>query len=107
MDAQLEKKILREMIGLYCRKNHKTKTLCPDCARLEAYALERIEKCPFRQTKTFCSSCKVHCYRKEMRQEIRKVMAFSGPRLLLSHPVLVVRHGLETLKDKKRKDKNP
>jgi hypothetical protein len=34
-------------------------------------------------------------------------MAFSGPRLLLSHPVLVVRHGLETLKDKKRKDKNP
>lgn len=101
MDVNLEKKILREMIGLYCRKNHKTKTLCPDCARLEAYALERIEKCPFRKTKTFCSSCKVHCYRKEMRQEIRKVMAFSGPRLLLSHPVLVVRHGLETLKAKK------
>ena len=53
MDVNLEKKILREMIGLYCRKNHKTKTLCPDCARLEAYALERIEKCPFRKTNPF------------------------------------------------------
>ena len=28
------------------------------------------------ETKTFCSNCRVHCYRSEMREEIRKVMRF-------------------------------
>ena len=34
------------------------------------------------ETKTFCSNCRAHCYRLEMREEIRKVMRFSGPRMI-------------------------
>ena len=34
------------------------------------------------ETKTFCSNCKVHCYKPEMRKKIRAVMRFSGPRMI-------------------------
>ena len=71
-----EKLLVSEMIALYCRKQHDTPkdTLCPECRQLHDYALARIEKCPFMETKTFCSACKVHCYKPEMREKIRAVM---------------------------------
>ena len=57
-----EKQIVSEMIRLYCRKRHGTRTgLCPECAELDAYARTRSDRCPFMETKTFCSNCKVHC----------------------------------------------
>ena len=58
-----EKLLVSEMITLYCRKQHKTPKgqLCPACQELQDYALARIDKCPFMETKTFCSACKVHC----------------------------------------------
>lgn len=65
-----------EMIHLYCRKNHKDKELCSECLALYEYAKMRIEKCPFMETKTFCSQCKVHCYKLDKREKIRKVMRF-------------------------------
>ena len=84
------------MIALYCRKKHHTKTgLCPECAELEAYARMRSDKCPFMETKTFCSNCKVHCYKPVMREKIREVMRFSGPRMLFSHPVMAISHVIE------------
>ena len=80
-----EKLLVSEMIALYCRKQHDTPkgTLCPECRQLYDYALARIEKCPFMETKTFCSACKVHCYKPEMREKIRAVMRWAGPRMLL------------------------
>ena len=92
-----------EMIHLYCRKNHKEKELCPECLNLYEYARMRIEKCPFMETKTFCSNCKVHCYKPEMREKIRVVMRFSGPRMLFYHPVLAVWHLVCSLKEKQCK----
>lgn len=75
--CEREKRIVSEMIGLYCRKNYKAgHGLCAECAELEAYARMRSDKCPFMETKTFCSNCKVHCYKPEMREKIRKVMRF-------------------------------
>ena len=87
---------------------HGTKgSLCADCAALNAYARERSDKCPFMETKTFCSNCKVHCYKNanpeigmEMWEKIRKVMRFSGPRMIFHHPVAAVRHVLETKREK-------
>ena len=69
------------MIALYCRRQHKTPkgTLCPECRQLHDYALTRIDKCPFMETKTFCSACKVHCYKPDMREKIRAVMRWAGP----------------------------
>ena len=40
-----EKRMVSEMIALYCRKKHHTKGgLCPECADLEAYARMRSDK---------------------------------------------------------------
>lgn len=100
-----EKKIVSQMIALYCRKkHHHPDGLCKECAELDTYARMRSDKCPFMETKTFCSNCKVHCYKPEMREKIREVMRFSGPRMLLYHPVVAVRHLIETKKEKKRLD---
>lgn len=104
-----EKKIVSQMIALYCRKNHRggafqkdEKGLCPECAKLEQYARMRSDKCPFMETKTFCSNCKVHCYQPQMRQKIREVMRFSGPRMLLYHPVSAIRHMVLSVREKRQ-----
>ena len=97
-----EKKGVSLMISLYCRKKHGSRQeLCPECEALKQYALLRSDKCPFMETKTFCSNCKVHCYKPEMREKIREVMRFSGPRMICYHPVLAVSHVIESKKERK------
>lgn len=96
-----EKEIVSLMISIYCRKKHGDKTLCPECVALDAYARQRGDKCPFMETKTFCSNCKVHCYKNDMREKIRAVMRFSGPRMIFHHPIMAIRHVIESKKEKK------
>ena len=100
---QQEKATVGLMIELYCRGHHGTPKgrLCPDCAVLRDYADARVDHCPHIATKTFCSVCQTHCYKPEMRERIRQVMRWSGPRMLFHHPVLAVRHLAETRKQKK------
>ena len=47
MDAQTkrerEKAMVAKMIALYCRKNHHTKGLCPECAALAEYARQHSD----------------------------------------------------------------
>lgn len=109
MDTQTkrerEKALVSQMIALYCKKNHGGNTLCPDCAALDAYARQRSDKCPFMESKAFCSNCKVHCYQPEMREKIRSIMRFSGPRMVFHHPILAIRHVIEMKKEKKRLEK--
>lgn len=97
-----EKKAVDLMIRIYCHGNHHTKgkSLCKDCEELTSYCNLRTDKCPFMETKTFCSACKVHCYSKENKEKIRKVMRYAGPRMLLYHPVLAIKHAVITLKQK-------
>jgi hypothetical protein len=84
------------MIRLYCRANHGGgPENCPECQELSEYALARLEKCPFKAEKPTCANCPVHCYRPQMRERIRIVMRFSGPRMLLTHPVLAILHLLD------------
>ena len=97
-----EKETVSLMIAIYCRKKHGCKKLCPECAALDAYARQRSDKCPFMEAKTFCSNCKVHCYKKDMREKIREVMRFSGPRMIFYHPIMAIRHVLESKKEKNR-----
>lgn len=107
MDTQTkrerEKLMVSQMIALYCRKKHHTRGgLCPQCAALDAYAKMRADKCPFMETKTFCSNCRIHCYKPDMRAKIREVMRFAGPRMILHHPVAAIRHVVETKKEQRR-----
>ena len=98
-----EKQVVSLMIKIYCNKQHHTKEIvCEDCKILDAYARLRSDKCPFMETKTFCSNCKVHCYKPDMREKIREVMRFSGPRMIFHHPIMAVRHVIESKKEKKR-----
>ena len=99
-----EKNTVSSMIRLYCLKKHGIKNdLCPDCRKLYDYALRQIDSCPFMETKTFCSVCRVHCYKGDMREKIREVMSFSGPRMIFRYPVLAVRHLMESRKNDWRK----
>ena len=125
-----EKRTVRHMIELWCRKNHGGKAcremgsrgsgqvsqggsgegshggqgshecqvghdgpgLCGECRELLEYSLARLEHCKFGNTKTKCHKCPVHCYRPDMREKIRTVMRFSGPRMLLYHPLEALRY---------------
>lgn len=95
-----ESKTVSVMIAYYCKKHHGQSDLCPECSELNAYAAARLKDCPFQEGKTVCSKCPVHCYKPEMREKIRNVMRFSGPRMIFLHPVMTVFH----LIDKRRKE---
>lgn len=101
-----EKQTVAFMIRLYCKKQHGTSgSLCPECDALLQYAVARSDKCPFMETKTFCSNCRVHCYKPAMREKIREVMRFAGPRMIWHHPVMALRHVIESKKEKRRLEK--
>ena len=89
----LEARTVAAMIRIYCRAHHgAAKDLCTDCSGLFAYAEQRIEQCPFGIDKPVCNHCTVHCYQPEMRERIKVVMRYAGPRMLWRHPVLAIRH---------------
>ena len=100
---QQEQELVTEMIALYCRKRHHDPSgLCPDCRALAAYARDRSLHCPRMEEKSFCSTCPSPCYRPDMRDRIRTVMRFSGPRMLFHHPSVAIRHLFITLQAKCR-----
>ena len=90
-----EQNMVNQMIKLYCKKNHNDQNadgLCDECRNLLEYSQKRSEKCPFMETKTFCAFCKTHCYSPTRREEIRAVMRYSGPRMMLTAPVATLHH---------------
>ena len=89
---QQEKQIVRDMISLYCRNNHGYKVLCEECKSLADYADHRTDHCPYMTEKSFCSQCKTHCYNPQMRERIREVMRYSGPRMIFHRPIAALRH---------------
>lgn len=85
---------------MYCKKKHDSEgNLCPECKELMEYANKRLDFCQFGEEKPVCSSCSLHCYKPKMRERIRKIMRFSGPRMLYTHPILGLRHLYKKLKD--------
>lgn len=88
-----EKKVVGRMIAIYCRANHHPVIgLCDECKALSDYAIKRLENCPFGENKPTCESCSVHCYKSDMRERIRTVMRYAGPRMLFIHPIDTVKH---------------
>lgn len=87
-----EKRVVAVMVRLYCRKKEGNHDLCSDCRRLIEYAQARLDRCPFGEDKGSCSRCRVHCYAPAMRQRIKQVMRFSGPRMILYCPFEALRH---------------
>ena len=105
---QREKKTIAVMVGIFCAGKHDTGEgqLCSDCRALLDYANQRLDKCPFGADKGPCSKCEIHCYKPEMRDRVREVMACAGPRMPKKHPVLAVKHLVDgrRCKSKKKED---
>ena len=87
-----EKRVVEVMIRLYCRKKEGNSELCPECRELLDYALLRLSRCKFGEKKTSCKRCPIHCYKPDMRQRMREVMRYSGPRMLFYEPLEAIRH---------------
>ena len=84
-----EVKTVKAMIDIYCRLHHDSvASTCSECQQLLDFSLERLNRCPFGAGKPNCADCKIHCYRPDMRERIRTVMRFSGPRMMFRRPVL-------------------
>jgi len=100
----LEAQTVSAMIRIFCRAHHGAeKDLCEDCAGLLAYAQERIAKCPFGDGKPVCNKCTVHCYKTEMRGRIQTVMRYAGPRMVWRHPILAIRHLIQSFSGNRSK----
>lgn len=102
-----ERITIEKMIGIWCQEQHTSPkgSLCSECQELMAYALLRLQQCPFQEGKTTCGNCPVHCYKPAMRQKIREVMRFAGPRMPLRHPLLALGHLLDGLRKEPIKKK--
>jgi hypothetical protein len=92
-----EERTIAAMIAMYCRDHHggaarDEEGLCPECAELMTYARVRLDKCRYGTGKPACTSCPTHCYKPALRERVREVMRYSGPRMLKKHPVLAVAH---------------
>lgn len=89
-----ERETVSKMIGIYCRHKHHTKNgeLCLECQELNDYAMLRLSKCKFGEQKPTCLRCPIHCYKPAMKVRIAQVMRYSGPWMLLYHPILTIKH---------------
>lgn len=89
---QKEKETVAKMIELYCQKKHKSTELCEECQALLDYAHKRLTYCQFGEEKKACSNCPIHCYKPDYREQIKNVMRYAGPRMLIYHPIYSFRH---------------
>ena len=96
---QQEQCTIAAMVALYCRDHHGVgATPCAECAALGDYAYQRLAVCPFQEDKPVCNRCAVHCYSASMRERVREVMRYAGPRMPLRHPWLALLHLLDKLR---------
>ena len=79
-------------LGVYGRK---VPTVCDECAELLVYSEKRRAFCP-KEPKPFCSYCDTHCYKDDMREYMREVMRYSGPKSWRhGHAIDGVKHMIE------------
>jgi hypothetical protein len=113
--VRADTKLLGDFTGIYCRGVHggeprrplasdaaelgvygrTAPEVCSECAELLVYAEKRRAYCP-KDPKPFCSYCDTHCYSADMRERMRDVMRYAGPRSILhGHAIDGVKHLIE------------
>jgi len=94
-----EWKTMTTMVRIYCRDHHRISSgLCPECEQFLAYANARLERCRFGMEKPTCARCPVHCYQRGRREQVRVIMRYAGPRMMVEHPLMSLRHWLDGLR---------
>lgn len=93
---QREAETIKVMVVIYCQHHHNLDVeSCPKCSEIQNYALDRLHNCPYQEGKTSCKSCPIHCYKPSMKEDVKKVIRFSGPRMVLRHPILTLFHFID------------
>lgn len=88
-----EFKTIKAMVNIYCKKHHEQKNgLCSECGEFVEYALKKLDRCPYGETKPNCNKCPIHCYKQLMREQAHTIMRYAGPRMLFKHPILAIKH---------------
>ncbi|MCB2181728.1 MAG: nitrous oxide-stimulated promoter family protein [Desulfobulbaceae bacterium] len=99
-----EAETIEAMIRIYCRDHHNCRgSLCEQCNDLLDYARIRLVHCPFQEGKTTCGKCPVHCYKPHMREKIRNVMRYVGPRMMFQRPFMSFMHLLDGFRRKPKR----
>lgn len=89
-----DKQIVLYMISLYCRHKEGNAALCTSCQKILEYATIRLQHCRYGVQKPTCKKCPIHCYRSDMRLAMQKVMRYAGPRMIIHHPWISIKHWL-------------
>ena len=91
---------MQKMVGIYCAAHHdgSEDSLCDECGEFLDYAYVRLEKCPYGEDKPTCANCPIHCYKPARRDQVKRIMRYAGPRMLLRHPFLAITHQLDGLR---------
>ncbi len=95
MGKKLDREILllEQMVRIYCKgRKHPSDGICSECMEILEYSMDRTRNCKFKDSKPICRNCKIHCYSEANRKKIREIMRYSGPRMLISHPIQVLLH---------------
>ncbi len=91
-------KVLALFTSVYCAAHHQAESgplknlpeelahlqpymCCDECQNFLLYAIDRRLKCPLEEKPT-CKHCHVHCFRQGHREEVRKIMRYSGRALI-------------------------
>lgn len=114
--TRADTRLLGDFTGIYCRGKHRgversrlvsdgvtvgvygsrPPVVCDQCAELLRYAEVRRASCP-KDPKPFCSTCDTHCYKTDMRERMREIMRYSGPRSMFhGYAIQGIRHLIET-----------
>lgn len=89
-----ERLTMSKMVSIYCADHHggSEEALCNECDEFLDYANVRLQKCPYGDDKPTCSNCPIHCYKPARRDQVKEIMRYAGPRMLLHHPWLAITH---------------
>lgn len=93
-----EKKHIKESFLAYCHKNHGTdkETLCPKCTALLASVMVKMNKCMYGITKPICDRCENSCLGVAQTKEFLKIMKSSGNYMMFRHPIMALKHKLQS-----------
>lgn len=94
-----EKENIRKTFGVYCNANHGTtdNKLCPKCTALLTTVMLKIQRCPYSIAKPICDACETPCFGENATNEFRAIMKAGQKKMLLSHPLMAVKHKLAGL----------
>ncbi|KAE8178363.1 nitrous oxide-stimulated promoter family protein [Photobacterium carnosum] len=97
-----EFRTITAMIDLYCLKHHQINNnkfqRCDDCEQFRIYVKQRLDRCPYGEDKPSCKRCPIHCYKPQQKIKSQTIMRYSGPKMLIKHPIMAIKH---LIKDKR------